>query len=80
MALPPKLIGPVISMITGLITSTSMTFVGLAMNYGFQADFAVCWLRAAATSYVLVVPMLVIFIPRIQRIVMRQAGLQPRQG
>ena len=75
MALPPKLIGPVISMITGLITSTSMSFVGLAMNYGFQADFAVRWLRAAATSYVLVVPMLVIVIPRIQRFVMRQAGL-----
>ena len=80
MALPPKLIGPVISMITGLITSTSMSFVGLAMNYGFQADFAVRWLRAAATSYVLVVPMLVIVIPRIQRFVMLQAGLQPRQG
>lgn len=80
MAFPPKLIGPVISMITGLITSTSMSFVGLAMNYGFQADFAVRWLRAAATSYVLVVPMLVIVIPRIQRFVMRQAGLQPRQG
>jgi len=80
MALPPKLIGPVISMVTGLITSTSMSFVGLAMNYGFQADFAVRWLRAAATSYVLVVPMLVIVIPRIQRFVMRQAGLQPRQG
>jgi Protein of unknown function (DUF2798) len=80
MALPPKLIGPVISMITGLITSTSMSFVGLAMNYGFQADFAVRWLRAAATSYVLIVPMLVIVIPRIQRFVMRQAGLQPRQG
>ena len=80
MALPPKLIGPVISMITGLITSTSMSFVGLAMNYGFQADFAVRWLRAAATSYVLVVPMLMIVIPRIQRFVMRQAGLQQRQG
>ena len=78
MALPPKLIGPAISMITGLITSTSMSFVGLALNYGFQADFAVRWLRAAATSYVLVVPMLVIVIPRIQRFVMRQAGLPTR--
>ena len=39
MALPPKLIGSVISSITGLITSTSMSFVGLALNYGFQPDF-----------------------------------------
>ncbi len=76
MALPPKLIGPSISLITGLlITSTSMSFVGLALNYGFQPDFAVRWLKAAATSYVVIVPMLMIVIPPIQRFVMRQAGL-----
>jgi hypothetical protein len=78
MALSPKLVGPAISSITGLITSTSMSFVGLAFNYGFQPDFAVRWLKAAATSYVLIVPMLVIVIPRIQRFVMRQAGLPTR--
>ena len=78
MALPPKLIGPVISLITGLITSTSMSFVGLALNYGFQPDFAVRWLKAAATSYVVIVPMLMIVIPPIQRFVMRQAGLPTR--
>jgi hypothetical protein len=75
MTLPAKLIGPVISSITGLITSTSMSFVGLALNYGFHADFAVRWLKAAATSYVVVVPMLLIVIPRIQRFVMRLAGV-----
>ena len=75
MALPKKLIGPTISSITGLITSTSMSFVGLALNYGLQPDFALRWLKAAATSYVLVVPMLMVVIPPIQRFVMRQAGL-----
>ena len=78
MALPPKLIGPAIGSITGLITSTSMSFVGLALNYGFQPDFAVRWLKAAATRYVVVVPMLMIVVPRIQRFVMRQAGLPAR--
>jgi hypothetical protein len=78
MSLPPKLIGPAISSITGLITSTSMSFVGLALNYGFHPDFAVRWLKAAATSYVVVVPMLMIFVPRIQRFVMRQARLPAR--
>jgi hypothetical protein len=80
MALSPKLIGPTISSITGLITSTSMSFVGLSLNYGFQPDFAVRWLKAAATSYVVVVPMLMIVIPPIQRFVMRQAGLPTRPG
>ena len=78
MPLSPKLIGPAISLITGLLTSTSMSFIGLALNYVFQPDFAVRWLKAATTSYVVVVPMLIIFIPPIQRFVMRQAGLPAR--
>jgi hypothetical protein len=78
MSLPPKLIGPTISSITGLITSTSMSFIGLALNYGFQPDFAVRWLKAAATSYIVIVPMLMVVIPPIQRFVMRQAGLPAR--
>ena len=78
MALSPKLIGPTISSITGLITSTSMSFVGLALNYGFQADFGVRWLKAAVTSYIVIVPVLMIVIPPIQRFVMRQAGLPAR--
>src|ERR1700680_3091438 len=75
MSLPPKLIGPSIYSITGLITSTSMSFLGLALNYGFHPDFAVRWLKAAATRYVAVVPMLMIIVPRIQRFVVRQARL-----
>ena len=55
-----------------------MSFVGLALNYGLQPDFAVRWLKAAATSYVVVVPMLILIIPRIQRFVMRQAGVPAR--
>jgi hypothetical protein len=78
MALSPKLIGPAIGAITGLITSTSMSFVGLALNYGFQPDFATRWLKAAATSYVLIVPMLMVLVPPIQRFVMRQAGVPTR--
>ena len=78
MALSRKLIGPTISLITGLITSTSMSFVGLALNYGFQPDFAGRWLKAAVTSYVVVVPILMIIIPPIQRFVMRQAGVPTR--
>jgi hypothetical protein len=49
-----------------------------SMNYGFQPDFAMRWLKAAATSYVVIAPVLVIVVPRIQRFVMRQAGLPAR--
>jgi hypothetical protein len=52
-----------------------MSFVALALNYGFQPDFAMRWLKAAATSYVVVVPLLMVIIPPIRRFVMRQAGM-----
>jgi hypothetical protein len=55
-----------------------MSFVALALNYGFQPDFAVRWLKAAVTSYVVIVPILMIVIPPIRRFVMRQAGVPPR--
>jgi hypothetical protein len=44
----------------------------------FQPDFALRWLKAAATSYVVIVPVLIIVIPPIRRFVMRQAGLPTR--
>jgi hypothetical protein len=75
MALSPKFIGPAIGLMTGLITSTSMSFIGIAMNYGFQPDFAARWLKSASLSYIMVVPLLMIVVPPIQRFVMRQAGL-----
>jgi hypothetical protein len=52
-----------------------MSFVALALNYGFQPDFAMRWLKAAATSYVVAVPLLMVIIPPIRRFVMRQAGM-----
>jgi hypothetical protein len=44
----------------------------------FQPDFGMRWLKAATTSYIAVVPMLMLVIPPIQRFVMRQAGLPMR--
>ena len=78
MALSPKLVGPAIALTVGLVTSTSMSFVGLAVNYGFQPDFVARWLKSAAMSYVVIVPLLMIVVPLIQRIIMRQAGLPTR--
>jgi len=78
MTISPRLVGPAIGLITGLITSPGMSFVGLAMNYGFQPDFMARWLKAAALSCVTVVPLLMLVVPPIQRFVMRQAGLPAR--
>ena len=80
MKLSPKLIGPAIGMITGVVTSTVMSFIGLALNYGFHPDFLVRWAKAASTRYVIGVPLVMLVLPVIERAVLRQAGLAPKRA
>ena len=81
MKLSPRFVGPVIGLVTGLMTSTSMSFVGLATNYGFHPDFFARWAKAAAIGYVTAVPLLMILVPIVQRFVLKQVGIpQQPQG
>lgn len=75
MTISPRFVGPAIGLITGSITSICMTFVGLAVNYGFHPDFLARWVKSAAISYMTVVPFLMILVPPIQRFVLRKAGI-----
>ena len=77
MEISPKFIGLAIGLITGVVTSTGMTFIALAINYGFQPDFLLRWLKAAALSYVMIVPVVMFIVPPIQRMVFRMAGIDP---
>jgi hypothetical protein len=77
MRISPKFVPLVIGLITGLITSTGMTFIALAINYGFQPDFALRWLKAATLSYVTVMPVVFFVVPLVQRAVFRMAGIDP---
>lgn len=75
MTLSPRFVGPAIGLITGSITSICMSFVGLAINYGFHPDFLARWAKSALISYMTVVPFLMILVPPIQRFVLRKAGI-----
>lgn len=75
MQISPRLIGPLTALITGLFTSISMSFIGLSINYGFHPDFLPRWLKLAALNYTLIVPVLMLIVPQIQRFLMRQAGV-----
>ncbi len=77
MKISPKFVGLVIGLIVGLITSTGMTFIALAINYGFHTDFVLRWLKAAALSYMMIVPVTMFIVPPIQRMVLRMAGIDP---
>ncbi len=67
-----RFIGLAIGAICGTISSTLMTFIGVAMNYGFHPGFFVIWLKAAAVGYLIGVALIV---PYIQHFVLRHAAV-----
>ena len=73
MKIPARHIGLAIGAISGIVSSTLMTFIGVAMNYGFHPGFFAIWLKAALVGYFLGVPLLMLIVPGIQRFVMRHA-------
>lgn len=60
---------------TALVSSLLMSFVGLAVNYGFRPDFHLRWLKVFAIGYLLLVPVLLLIVPPIQARVARLLGL-----
>jgi hypothetical protein len=75
MKMPARHIGLVIGTISGAISSTLMTFIGVAVNYGFRSGFIAVWLKAALIGYGVGVPLLMLIVPRVQRFVMRHAAV-----
>lgn len=59
---------------TALVSSLLMSFVGLAVNYGFQPDFHLRWLRVFGIGYLLLVPVLLLIVPPIQGRIARLLG------
>jgi hypothetical protein len=48
-----------------------MTFIGVAINCGFQPGFFAVWPKAAAVGYFVGVPLLMLIVPHVQRFVIR---------
>lgn len=74
MRIAPRYVGLTISAMTAVVTSVLLTFVGLALNYGFHPDFLERWAKAAALGYVTTVPVLLLVVPRVQRFVLSRVG------
>ena len=75
MKIRPRYIGLAIGALSGTISATLMTFIGVAINYGFHPGFFEVWLKAALVGYFIGVPLLMVIVPHIQRFVMRHAAL-----
>ena len=75
MKIPPRFIGLAIGALTGIISSTLMTFIALAINFGFHDGFIALWLKSAALGYAIGVPLISLIVPPIQRFVLRHAAI-----
>lgn len=57
------------ALIMGLITTSIISFVLIAINVGFSEKFIIIWLRSWSVSYVLAVTAMLVIGPRVQQLV-----------
>ena len=57
------------AMIMGIITTGIISFSLISINIGFVPNFAVIWLRAWSTSYLVVIPAILLIGPKVQNLV-----------
>lgn len=65
-ALAPKI---VFALTMGLITTGVISFAVILMNLGFRNDFTQLWIRSWGFGYVVVIPVLLIVAPGVERLV-----------
>jgi Protein of unknown function (DUF2798) len=73
-ALAPKI---VFALTMGLITTGVISCAVILMNLGFRDDFTRLWIRSWALGYGVVIPVLLIVAPRLERLVNRLCAPTP---
>lgn len=59
------------ALVMGMVTTGIISFVLLALNFGFSNGFLATWLRAWGMGYAVVIPTILVIGPRIQALVER---------
>jgi hypothetical protein len=62
------------ALIMGVVTTAVISFTLIAVNIGFTSVFLATWLRSWAMAYVVVIPIILIVAPRVQRLVDKLFG------
>lgn len=62
------------AMLMGVVTTGMISFVLVTINVGVSAGFVATWLRSWVTSYVIVIPAILLIGPRLQAQVDRIIG------
>ena len=56
----------VFALVMGVVTTGIISFALLALNLGFSKGFALTWLRSWGIGYVIVIPAILLIVPRLQ--------------
>ncbi|WP_310590206.1 DUF2798 domain-containing protein [Dyadobacter pollutisoli] len=56
-------------MIMGIITTGIISFTLISINIGFVANFLVIWLKSWSMAYLLVIPVILLVGPKVQKLV-----------
>jgi hypothetical protein len=57
------------AMIMGIITTGIISFTLISLNIGFVTNFLVIWLKSWSMAYLLVIPVILVVGPRVQKLV-----------
>lgn len=57
------------ALLMGIVTTALISFTVVAFNLGFVENFWRIWLKSWAMAYVIVVPLILIIAPQIERLV-----------
>lgn len=71
MRIDPRFAPAITGLIVSLFTAVLMSFISLAINYGFRPDFVYRWAFAATTGYLVLAPVMLFLVPRVQQRVRR---------
>lgn len=62
------------ALLMGIVTTGIISFSLIAINLGFSANFVATWLRSWATTYIIVIPAILLIGPRLQAQIDRIIG------
>nr|WP_295929809.1 DUF2798 domain-containing protein [uncultured Dyadobacter sp.] len=57
------------AMIMGIVTTGIISFTLISVNIGFVANFLVIWLKSWSMAYLMVIPVILLVGPKVQKLV-----------
>lgn len=66
----------VFALIMGIITTGTISFALIALNIGFSEKFLKIWLRSWVAGYLIVIPVILLIGPMVQKLVDKIFGVK----